>query len=124
MAAPNLDQIHIHDLQLRCIVGVFEDEREDKQDLLINITLFADLGKACESDALEDTVDYKAVKKSIVAMVEASSFKLIERLAGEIANICLSFPQVEAVRVRIEKPGALRFARASGVEIYRKTKRF
>lgn len=114
-----LDKIHIRDLQLRCIVGIYPDERTHKQDVIINVTLRADLTAACHSDRIEDTVDYKAVKKRIVAMVEASSFLLIERLAEEIASICLEPPPVVLAQVTVDKPGALRYARSVAVEISR-----
>lgn len=114
-----LDQIHIRDLRLRCVVGVYEHERRQKQDVEIQITLYADLRKAGQSDSLADTVDYKALKQEIVAMVEASEYFLVERLAEEIARVALGQPPVRRVRVLVEKPGALRFARTVGVEIVR-----
>ena len=114
-----LDRVHIRDLRLSCIVGVYEEERLEKQEILINITMFAYLRKACESDRLEDTVDYKSVKKQIIAMVEASSHLLIERLAQRTADICLAAPGVEKVTVAVDKPGALRYARSAAVEITR-----
>lgn len=114
-----LDKIHIRDLLLRCIVGIYPEERTHRQDVIINITLRADLGEACHSDRIEDTVDYKAIKKEIVAMVEQSSFFLIERLAEEIARICLKPPRVVLAQVSVDKPGALRFARSVAVEISR-----
>ena len=83
-----LEKIHIRDLMLRCIVGINDWEREKKQDVLINITLYADLKTACQTDRIEDTVDYKAIKQKVVDMVEASSYMLVERLAEEVANIC------------------------------------
>ena len=99
--------------------GVYDEERNDKQDVNIQITLYADLRKACRSDQLEDTVDYKAVKKRIVATVEQSSCLLVERLAEMIADVCLSEPRVQKVDVTVEKPGALRFARTVAIEITR-----
>lgn len=114
-----LDRIHIRDLLVRCIVGIYEGERLEKQDVIINITLHADLRKACQSDSLEDTVDYKAIKKKVIAAVEASSFLLVERLAERIAEVCLDNPKVCRATVLVEKPGALRFARTVGVEITR-----
>ena len=56
-----LDQIFLRDLLVRCIVGIFPEERREKQDVILNITLFADLRRACCSDAIQDTVDYKTV---------------------------------------------------------------
>jgi FolB domain-containing protein len=113
------DKIHIRDLLLRCIVGIYDWERQNKQDVLINITLYADLRRACETDRIEDTVDYKTIKKKVVAMVESSSCMLVERLAQQVADICLEHPDVQRVRVLLEKPGALRFARSVGIEIVR-----
>jgi 2-amino-4-hydroxy-6-hydroxymethyldihydropteridine diphosphokinase len=114
-----MDQIHIKDLLLRAIVGINPEEREKRQDVLINITLFADTHPAGASDAIEDAVNYKTITKRVIRMVETSRFYLVERMADEIAAICLADPSVEAARVRVEKPGALRFARSVGVEIRR-----
>jgi FolB domain-containing protein len=114
-----LDRITIHDLFLRCIVGINPEERRNRQDVVINISLFADLEAACTSDNIDDTINYKSVKEGVVSLVEGSSFFLVERLAEEIARSCLSHSQVRAVQVSVEKPGALRFARSVGVEIYR-----
>jgi FolB domain-containing protein len=113
------DKIRINDLLLRCIIGINDWERTQKQDVLINIILVTDLSKPCQSDNLKDSVDYKQVKQDIIAMVEKSQFNLIERLAGEIAKICLSHEMVNAVWVRVDKPGALRFTKSVGVEIFR-----
>lgn len=113
------DQIHIRDLQFRCIIGIDAAERKDKQDVVVNLTLDADLRRACSSDNIQDTMDYKIIKQQIVAMGEASSFFLVEALAQRIAEICLTHPKVERVRVLVEKPAALRFARTVGVEIER-----
>lgn len=118
-SADNLDMIHIRDLRARCIVGINPDERINKQDVVINITLYADLRKAGLSDDITDTVDYKTMKKTVLALVEASSFQLVERLAEAIADTCLAQSGVERARVLVEKPAALRFARTVGVEIFR-----
>jgi len=122
MAERELDKIHIRDLLIRCIVGIFDWEREKKQDVLINITLYADLGTACQTDRIEDTVDYKAIKQKVVNMVESSSYMLVERLAERVAEICLENPQVQRVKVLVDKTGALRFARSVGIEIVREQK--
>ena len=113
------DEIRIKDLALRCIVGTYPEERREKQDVVIQVRMQADLSAASRSDELADTVDYKAIKKRIVAAVEASSCKLIERLAGRVADICLEDSRVRSVEVEVEKPGALRFARAVSVVVRR-----
>ncbi len=115
-----MDKILIKDLLTRCIVGVNPDERREKQDVLINITLCVDLRAAGVSDAIADAVDYRTIKKSVLAAVEPSGFNLVEALAEHVAQVCLTEPRVRQVTVTVEKPSALRFARSVGVEITRR----
>jgi len=114
-----LDKIHIRDIALRCIIGINDEERRERQDVVVSVSLHADLKKAGLSDDFAETVDYKAVKQRIVPLVEGSQYCLIEALAEAIAGVCLQFARVEAVDVTVEKPGALRFARTVAVEISR-----
>jgi 2-amino-4-hydroxy-6-hydroxymethyldihydropteridine diphosphokinase len=113
------DLIHVKDLLLRGIVGINPEEREKRQDILINLTLEADIQPAGLSDRIEDAVNYKTITKRVIRMVEHAQFFLVERLVDEVALICLTDPRVEAVRATVEKPGALRFSRSVGVEIRR-----
>ncbi len=113
------DRIRIRDLRLTCIVGINEDERTVPQEILVNITIFADLSTPCSSDRIGDTIDYKAVKNEVIRMVEASSYFLIEKLAEEIARICLSEEAAKRVVVSIDKPHALSRAKSVSVEIAR-----
>ncbi|MFB3896736.1 MAG: dihydroneopterin aldolase [bacterium] len=117
-----MDRIIISDLGLRCIIGIYPEERHEKQDVIINISMSADLSKPGITDKFEDTIDYKSIKKRIVSLVESSQFFLIEALAEAISGICLEHPLVKQVLVRVDKPGALRFARSAGVEITRDRK--
>ncbi len=114
-----MDRILISDLLVRCIIGVDDEERRERQDVFINLSLSTDLSKAGRSDNFDDTVDYRDLKKRIVNMAEHSTYRLVEALAEAIADICLIHPAVLQVRVRVEKPGALRFAKTVGVEITR-----
>ena len=113
------DRIIIKDLLLRGIIGINDWEREKPQDILINIILFTDLGPAGKSDTIDDTANYRTITKRIIAHVEGSSRYTVEALAEDIAQICLGDPRVAMAKVRVEKPGALRFARSVGVEIER-----
>jgi len=114
-----LDRVHIRDLHLRCIIGTRDNERELKQDVVISITLEADLGRACESDRIEDTIDYSLLKKRVTELVEGSQFFLLERLAQSVADLCLQEERVQRVTVTVDKPGALRFARSVALQIAR-----
>lgn len=118
------DRIDIHDLLLRGIIGINDWEREKKQDILINISLFGDFRSAGESDDIADTINYRTVTKKVIKHVETSKRFTVEALASDIARICLKEPGVQRARVRVEKPGALRFTRSVGVEIERSLKDF
>lgn len=114
-----MDKIIIRDLLVRCIVGLNEDERRDKQDVIINAVLYTDLSVAGKSDRFEDTVDYRALKKNIYRAVGESEWFLIEALAEMVAGLCLVPDAVQKVTVTVDKPGALRFAKSVAVEITR-----
>lgn len=113
------DRIEIKDLLLRGIVGITETERRKRQDILVNVTMTADTHAVAEADRLEAGVNYRTVAKGIIALVEGSTFHTVERLAMEIARLVVADHPVARVRVSVEKPGALRFARSVGVTIER-----
>lgn len=114
-----MDKIVIKDLLLRGIIGINPDERVKQQDILINMVIYADIRQAAKSDDIEDAVDYKSITKRIISHVEASSDFLVEKLVTDIARIIITEFDVEKVQVRVEKPGALRFADSVGIEIIR-----
>lgn len=118
-----MDKVIIKDLRIHGIIGVNDSEREQPQDILINVEITADLSKAGESDDLEDSINYRTVSKKIIAHTETAKRWTVEALAADIAALCLEEPGAQAVRVRVEKPGALRFAYSAGVEIERSKNR-
>jgi FolB domain-containing protein len=118
-----VDRIIITDLQTRCIVGINEDERRAKQDVTINLSIYGDFRRAGRTDRFADAIDYRALKKRVLELVENSQYFLLEALVEAVARRCLQTPGVRSVQVRIDKPSALRFARSVGVEITRKRKR-
>lgn len=113
------DRILIRDLLIHCIVGTEDRERITRQPVVLNIELDCDLAPAAASDRIEDTVNYVTIKNRIVAMVEASGFQLIERLAERVAALCLEDARIGAAEVTVEKPGALTGARSVAVRIRR-----
>ena len=114
-----MDRIVIRELLVRCVLGVDDEERREMQDVLVTVTLHADLRRAGESDRLEDAIDYRAIKKQVMAAAEGSHYRLVEALAERIATLCLAQPGVRRVDVLVEKPGSLRFAHSAAVEITR-----
>ncbi len=82
------DKILIKDLLIRGIIGIHDWEREKKQDILINIEMEADCQQAGVTDDFRDAVDYRAVTKAVIGLIEASEFFLVERLSAK--NVRLS----------------------------------
>ncbi len=109
--------IRITDLCLETIIGIFDWERKEKQKVVINVEIEFNASKAIKSDRVQDTVDYKTITKKIIRHVEASQYFLLEKMTDSVLKIVLEFPKVKKARVRIDKPGALRFARSVSVEL-------
>ena len=118
------DRILIRDLLVRTIVGINDWERENRQDVMINLELTFDIRAAAESDDVDKTLNYRTLTKRLLQLAEESSFLLVEKLATEIARIAVQEFHAQKVQVRVEKPGALRFARSVGVEIKRSAEDF
>ncbi|MEZ4667670.1 MAG: dihydroneopterin aldolase [Anaerolineae bacterium] len=114
-----MDMIEIDNLRLRCVIGFSPHERKDKQDVVISLRIRSNMRQAGETDNPDDTFNYRTVTKVIIGHVEQSSYYLVEKLAAEIARICVIEHHAAWVQVRVHKPGALRFADSVGVVIER-----
>ena len=114
-----MDKVIIKNLLARGIIGVRDWERNRVQDILINITLFTDTSRAAETDDIGDCADYSTVSKKVLALAESAGRFTIEALVNDLAKLCLQEKNVLKVIIRAEKPGAVRFAEAVGVEIER-----
>ncbi len=114
-----MDQVIIKDLLARGVIGISERERERPQDILINVILFTDITRAAETDNIQDCVDYSRVAKKLIAHTERVGRHTVEALVTDLVRLCLDEPGVQGVRIRVEKPGAVRFSRSVGVEIER-----
>jgi FolB domain-containing protein len=114
-----MDKIVIKNLLARGIIGVHDWERKRAQNILINITMFTDTRRAAQTDNLEDCIDYSTMSKRVLAHAESVNRLTVEALANDLAKICLEEKDVQKVIVRVEKPGAVRFAESVGVEIER-----
>lgn len=116
-------RISIKNLRLRTIVGVYEWERQQSQEVIVNLQIEFDGDQAAKSDRLEDTIDYKALKGRIMEEVEKSQFLLLERLAGRVLEIVMAEPRVQHASVEVDKPHALRFADSVSVQCQGSRKR-
>ncbi len=116
---PQLDTVHIEQLELDCIIGINAWERLTKQRITIDIEITADLSAAGKSDAIEDTINYRTIAKAVTSEIEESSYGLVEAMAARIVEICLEDERAQSVIVTVRKPGAVRKAAAVGVIVRR-----
>jgi 7,8-dihydroneopterin aldolase/epimerase/oxygenase len=114
-----VDRIFLTALSADAIIGIYDWEREVRQRIEVDLEMWMDLTAAAASDSIDDTLNYKAVAKRVLAFVQESRFRLVEALAGEIARILLAEFPVARVRVTVHKPGAVRHSRDVGVIIER-----
>jgi len=114
-----MDEIFIKDLFAQAIIGVYEWERKQPQEILVNIRMFTDTHNAAQSDDIKDCVDYGIMTRQIQSHIKDSTRFTVEALAEDIAEICLSHESVKNVIVRVEKPGAVKGTKSVGIQIER-----
>ncbi len=114
-----MDTIFLNDLRVETVIGIFDWERKVRQTVSIDLEMAADIRRAAATDAIEDTLNYKAVAKRLIGFVEAADFGLVETLAERIAEIVVTEFDVPRVKVTLHKPGAVRGSKDVGVIIER-----
>lgn len=114
------DAIRLEGLEVACVIGVNPDERDREQPLLVRVELGLELARAGVSTELGDTLDYARIAEEIVGMLKFRRYGLLETAAEELSAMLLAVhPQVESVRLHLDKPGALTGARSAGVSVAR-----
>jgi len=114
-----MDIIFLGGLEITTIIGIYDWERETKQTIVLDIEMAYDISKAAQSDDIKDTLDYKAVSKSVINFVENSQFFLVEKLAEEVARLILNEFKITWVKLALNKKGAIRGASDVGIIIER-----
>jgi len=114
-----MDKVFIEGLEIETLIGIYDWERKIRQPLVFDIEMGFDNRKPAASDAIDETLNYKAVSKRLIQFVSASDFGLVETLAERCAELVLKEFDVTQVRLKLSKPGAVRGARAVGVIIER-----
>jgi dihydroneopterin aldolase len=117
-----MDIIFLHDLTIETIIGIYDWERKEKQSIILDLDMAADIPAAARSDSIDDTLNYKAVAKRLIEFVGDSQFQLVETLAERVAEIVLNEFGVKWLRLRVNKKGAVRYAGDVGVIIERGVK--
>ncbi|MAL52635.1 dihydroneopterin aldolase [Bacteroidota bacterium] len=115
----NGDKIYVEDLRVKATIGIFDWEKKIKQDVSISYEIPHDNVKAAKADAIEATTDYKSITKGIISFVENNKFELVETFAEKIAELVIKDFNIDEIRLRVSKPGALRFSKDVGVIIER-----
>ena len=100
------DSIVLTGLRVRANHGVFDFERADGQDFVVDVTAWLDLSTAAAGDDLAETVHYGELAQEVVAAVERDPVDLIETVAERIAATVLAHEPVDAVDVTVHKPQA------------------
>ena len=117
------DKIFINDLMVKAIVGIYPQERVNKQEIIIDLVMSVDTAKAQISDNMSDTVDYGLVAKSIIKYTENKKPLLLESLAHDLIKLCFNLDEkIEAIEISLQKPQAFDFCSGVGVKLYRTRK--
>ena len=115
---PKLSIVRVENLRLRAFIGFIDWETEKLQDIIISYSFKYDTALASKTDDVQNAVDYKKITKKIIDFVDHKSFHLIETLAERIyTHIQSSGAALQDIKVKVEKPHALRFADNVLVEI-------
>jgi len=113
------DKIYVEDLRVKATIGIFDWEKKIKQEVSISYEIPHDNKKAAAADTIDATTDYKSITKAIIAFVESNKFELVETFAERIAEMVIKDFNIAEIRLRVSKPGALRYSKDVGVIIER-----
>ena len=113
------DTVFVRDLEVRAIIGIHDWERENLQTILIDLDMACDASAAAAEEDIEKAVNYRSVAKAVLKHTEEGRYYLVETLAVRLAELIRGEFGVPWVRVRVRKPGAVRFSREVGIEIER-----
>jgi D-erythro-7,8-dihydroneopterin triphosphate epimerase len=103
-------KIHIRGLRLRTFIGFNDEEREKKQDVVIDIEISYRVPAGVFEDEVGDALNYRTITKRVIRLVEEGRFLLLEKLVGDVLEVCSDHPDILRSEVTIQKPHALRFA--------------
>lgn len=117
-----MDIVYIRDLDISTVIGIYDWEREIRQTVSLDLDMATDIRPAADAEDIALTLNYKAVAKRLIALIEEAEFLLIETMAEHVAGVVLAEFPVTWLRLRVGKPGAVTGARDVGVIIERGTR--
>ncbi|MDP3979532.1 MAG: dihydroneopterin triphosphate 2'-epimerase [Pseudomonas sp.] len=114
---PGMARIRVKDLRLRTYIGIKEEEINNKQDVLINLTILYPANEAVRDNDIDHALNYRTITKAIIQHVEGNRFALLERLTQEILDLVMEQATVRYAEVEVDKPHALRFAESVSITL-------
>ena len=114
---PGMARIRIKDLLLRTFIGIKEEEINNRQDVLINVSILYPAEMAVAINEIEHALNYRTITKAIISHVESNRFALLERLTQEVLDIVMQHEQVRYAEVEVDKPHALRFSESVSITL-------
>ncbi len=116
------DKIYLRNVHADILIGINPEEREVRQPVIVNATLYTDCLSAAQSDNIADAVDYSVLHDEMVNHMHSTHYDLIETLAEKLAELCLRDPRVNWCTLSVDKPEALEYAESVAIEISRSQK--
>ena len=113
------DKVFITGLRATAVIGIYDWEREIRQNLRFDLEMQTDVRRAAASEDIADALDYEKISNRVCDFVEQSEFLLVETLAEQLAGLLLTEFNVPWLRLSVHKPGAIEFADDVGVVIER-----
>lgn len=114
-----MDTVFIRQLRADTVIGVYDWERNVRQNVVLDLEMATDNRRAAASDEIADALDYAAISARVLSFIKGSEFQLIETMAEQVAAIVLGEFGVPWLRLRLAKPGAVAQAQEVGVVIER-----
>lgn len=114
-----MDTIFIRGLRIDAVIGIHDWERRVQRPLIFDLALGLDTRAAAASDAMQDAVDYAAVAQVVRDVLAAGQPQLLETLAQRLARELFARFPIQALKLLIDKPGAIADVKGVGVEINR-----
>ncbi|HEY3326782.1 MAG TPA: dihydroneopterin aldolase [Novimethylophilus sp.] len=117
-----MDIIFLQEVKIQTVLGVPEWERMRPQTVVLDIELAMPHSRSCQTDAIEDTIDYGQIVARIRQQLAEKSFRLVEALAEDVAQLVIREFGTPWIKVRVAKPSILPDVKQLGVVIERGAK--
>ncbi|WP_298182969.1 dihydroneopterin triphosphate 2'-epimerase [uncultured Pseudomonas sp.] len=114
---PGMARIRVKDLRLRTYIGIKEEEINNKQDVLINLTILYPVADAVRDNDIDHALNYRTITKAVIHHVEENRFALLERMTQEILDLVMANSAVRYAEVEVDKLHALRFAESVSITL-------